>query len=118
MTGDRSLKDELARLDIHVLSAGVLLQVALMPLVLYGEIASRTLPPTLLAVTFGLEAVFVLLMVIKLSRSRTPYTATTGRRCDPIRWVALPAGQRSEEGSQGRRTAKCAKLYCTPKTQP
>jgi hypothetical protein len=70
MTGDRSLKDELARLDIHVLSAGVLLQVGLMPLVLYGEIASRTLPPALLAVTFGPEAIFVLLPVIKLSRGR------------------------------------------------
>ena len=43
MTSDRSRKDELARLDIHVLSAGVLLQLGLMPLVLYGEIASRTL---------------------------------------------------------------------------
>jgi hypothetical protein len=71
MTAHHSaLKDEIARFGMRVLTAGILVQVALTPLVLYGEIESQTLPPTLLAVTFGLEAAFVLLMVVKLSQGR------------------------------------------------
>jgi hypothetical protein len=71
MTADHSaLKDELAHFGVQVLSAGVLVQVALIPMVLYGEIESRTLAPTLLAVTYGLEAAFVFLMAIKLAQGR------------------------------------------------
>jgi hypothetical protein len=71
MTDDRSeLKYELAHFGIRVLSAGILVQAALMPLVLCGDIEPGMLPPALLAVTFGLEAAFVLLMVAKLSRGR------------------------------------------------
>ena len=66
MTDDHSeLKYELAHFAIRVLSAGILVQAALMPLVLCADIEPRTLPPTLLAVTFGLDAVFVLLMAFK-----------------------------------------------------
>jgi hypothetical protein len=71
MTDDHSeLKYELAHFGIRVLSAGILVQAALMPLILCGEMEHQTLPPTLLAVTFGLKAAFVLLMVTKLSQGR------------------------------------------------
>ena len=68
--GHSELKDELAHFGMRVLGAGILVQAAVMPLVLCGDVAPRTLPPALLAVTFGLEAVFVLLMAFKLSTGR------------------------------------------------
>jgi hypothetical protein len=71
MTDRSELKNELAHFGTQVLSAGVAVLAASIPLVLCGEKESRMLPPALLAVTLGLDAVFVLVMAIKLARGRT-----------------------------------------------
>jgi hypothetical protein len=129
MTDEHSkLKYELAHFGIRVLRAGILVQAALMPLFLCGAIERRTLPPTLLAVTLGLNAVFVLLMAFKLPTGRRRILqiwlsfrlthAMHGVLCGPDRRKAAPAGQLSEEGSRRRRMAKCAKRYYTHQKQP
>ena len=71
MEGDCSeLRDAPGRFDIHVLTAGVLLQVALMPLIFYGGSASRSGSPPIVAITYAFEAVLFLSMTFRRSRSR------------------------------------------------
>jgi hypothetical protein len=70
MNGDCSeLRDALARIDIHLLTAGVLLQAALMPSILYAG-ASRSGSPRVVAITYAFEAVFFLSMNFRRSRVR------------------------------------------------
>jgi hypothetical protein len=64
------LRNALARRNIHLLTAGVVLQAALMPLILYGGFTSRAGTPVILAATYGLEAVCFLSMAIIRSSSR------------------------------------------------
>ena len=60
MDGDYSeLGNTLAGLNIHVLTAGVVLQAALMALVLYSGIASRAGSPAILVATHAFEAVLL-----------------------------------------------------------
>ena len=71
MEGDCSeLRGALGRIDIHVLTAGVLLHAALMPFILYGGGASGSGPRSIVAITYAFEAVFFLSMVFKRSKSR------------------------------------------------
>ncbi|MGD0774926.1 MAG: hypothetical protein ABSC05_19095 [Candidatus Solibacter sp.] len=71
MKGDCfELRDALARLNINVLAAGVVLQAVLMPLILYGGIASRTGPSTILVATYAFEAVCFLWMAFIRPNSR------------------------------------------------
>ena len=71
MKGDCfELRGALARLNIRALTAGVVLQAALMPLIRYGGIASRTGPPTILVATYAFEAVCFLWMAFIRPGSR------------------------------------------------
>jgi hypothetical protein len=71
MEGDCSeLRGALGRIDIHVLTAGVPLQAALMPLILYGGSASRADSPAILPVTYAFEAVCFMMMIFMRSRGR------------------------------------------------
>jgi hypothetical protein len=57
MDGDPfELRHALDRLNVHVLTAGVVLQVALMPLILHGGVVSWTGPPTIRVATYASEA--------------------------------------------------------------
>jgi|NGEPerStandDraft_6_1074524.scaffolds.fasta_scaffold145844_2 hypothetical protein len=71
MDGDCSeLGHTLDRLNVRVLTTGVVLQVALMPLILYGGIASRAGSPAILVATYAFEAVCFLRMAFIRPNSR------------------------------------------------
>ena len=71
MDSDRSgLRHGLDRVDVHILTTGVALQVALMPLILHGGVVSRTGPPTILVSTYAFEAVCFMMMILIRSRGR------------------------------------------------
>ena len=71
MDGDCSeLGNTLAGLNIHVLTAGVVLQAALMPPILYGGIVSRAGSPAILVVPYAFEAVCFLWMAFIRQNSR------------------------------------------------
>jgi hypothetical protein len=72
MNGDPfELRHELDRLNVHVLTIGVVLQVALMPLIFHGGVVSRTGHPTILVATYASEAVCFIMMVFIRARGRS-----------------------------------------------
>ena len=71
MDGDYSeLGNALAGLNIHVLTAGVVLQAALMAPILYGGIVSRSGSPAIPVATYAFEAVCFLWMAFIRPNSR------------------------------------------------
>ena len=64
------LRHALARLNIQVLIAGLVLQVVLMPLIFHGKTASDTGSTSILAATYAFEAACFIVMSLLRSRRR------------------------------------------------
>jgi hypothetical protein len=72
MDGDPfELRHALDRVNIHVLTTGVVLQVAFMPLILHGGAVSWTGHATILVATYASEAVCFIMMILIRARGRS-----------------------------------------------